>query len=96
MAALGRDELVYCRLEWSNWMVSLFFLPISAKMGIFAADLWIFLADRTIEFAGDLKMFYYRDLGQWPCVKAFLLDTCLIVQDSFNALLDYFHIKYRG
>ena len=82
MAALGRDELVCCRLEWSNWMVSLVFLPMSAKMGIFAADLWIFLAD--------------RDLGQWPCVKAFLLDTCLIVQDSFNALLDYFHIKYRG
>ena len=58
MAALGRDELVCCRLEWSNWMVSLVFLPMSAKMGIFAADLWIFLADRTIEFAGDLKMSY--------------------------------------
>ena len=87
---------VECWLEWSNWMVSLVFLPMSAKMGVFGADLWIFLADRTIEFAGDLKMFYYRDLGQWPCVKAFLLDTCLIVQDSFNALLDYFHIKYRG
>ena len=83
-------------LEWSNWMVSLVFLPMSAKMGIYAADLWIFLADRKIGFAGDLKMFYYRDLGQWPCVKAFLLDTCLIVQDSFNALLDYFHIKYCG
>ena len=41
-----------------------FFLPMSAKMGIFAADLWIFLADRKIGFAGDLKMFYYRDLRQ--------------------------------
>ena len=61
MAALGRNELVYCRLEWSNWMVVRVFLPMSAKMGIFAADLWIFLADRTIEFTGDLKMFYYRD-----------------------------------
>ena len=38
-----------------------FFLPMSTKMGIFGADLWIFLADRTIEFTGDLKMFYYRD-----------------------------------
>ena len=38
-----------------------FFLPMSAKMGVFGADLWIFLADRTIEFTGGLKMFYYRD-----------------------------------
>ena len=30
---------------------------MSAKMGVFGADLWIFLADRTIEFTGDLKMF---------------------------------------
>ena len=28
----------------------LFFLPMSAKIGIFAAVLWIFLADRTMEY----------------------------------------------
>ena len=57
--AFGRNELLGCRLEWSKWTVSLVFLPMSAKMGIFAADLWIFLADRTIGFAGDLKAFFY-------------------------------------
>ena len=61
MAALGRNELVCCCLEWSNWVIFHVFLPMSAKMGVFGADLWIFLADRTIGFAGDLKMFYYRD-----------------------------------
>jgi len=72
------------------------FFSFLADVGKNGLDLWIFLADRKIEVAGDLKMFYYRDLRQWPCVKAFLLDTCLIVQDSFKALLDYSHIKYRG
>ena len=57
--AFGRNELLGCRLERSNWTVSLAFLPMSAKMGVFGADLWIFLADRTIGFAGDLKMFFY-------------------------------------
>ena len=43
----------------------------------------------------DLKMFYYRGLREWPCIKGFLLDTCLTAQDNFTALLDYFQIKYR-
>lgn len=58
---LWGNELVSCSLERANWMFRVFFLPMSAKMGVFGADLWIFLADRTIEFTGDLKMFYYRD-----------------------------------
>lgn len=47
------NNLVGCRLEWSDWTVSLVFLPMSAKNGVFGADLWICLADRTIEFTGD-------------------------------------------
>ena len=42
----------------------------------------------------ELKMFYYRGLGEWSRVRGFLLDTCLAAQDNYKALLDYFKIKY--
>lgn len=33
MAALGGHELVGCRLEWANWMVSRIFLADVGKNG---------------------------------------------------------------
>ena len=42
----------------------------------------------------ELKMFYYRGLREWNCVRGYLLDTCLAVQDNYKAMLDYFKIKY--
>ena len=71
------------------------FLPMSAKMGVFGADLWIFLADRTIEFTDNLEMFYYRGFRECPRVKGFLLDPCLSAKDNFKAFLDYFQVKYQ-
>lgn len=38
----------------------------------------------------DLKMFYYRGLHEWNKEKDYLMDTCLIAQDRFKKLLDYF------
>ena len=42
----------------------------------------------------ELKLFYYRGLQQWSCVRGYLLDTCLAAQDNYKAVLDYFKIKY--
>ena len=42
----------------------------------------------------DLKMFYYRGLGEWPRIRGYLLDTCLTAQDEFKTILDYFQISY--
>ena len=42
----------------------------------------------------ELKMFYYRGLREWNCVRGYLLDTCLDAQDNYKAMLDYFKIKY--
>ena len=42
----------------------------------------------------ELKMFYYRGLREWNCVRGYLLDTCLAAQDNYKAMLDYFKIKY--
>lgn len=42
----------------------------------------------------ELKMFYYRDLSQWPQTPGYLLDTCLTAQDQYKTFLDYFRIKY--
>lgn len=42
----------------------------------------------------ELKMFYYRGLREWNCVRGYLLDTCLAAQDNYKAILDYFKIKY--
>lgn len=42
----------------------------------------------------ELKHFYYRGLKEWGPVNGFLTDTCLIAQDYYKKLLDYFRIKY--
>lgn len=39
-------------------------------------------------------MFYYNGLRNWPKIKGYLMDTCLIAQDNFKILLDKFRIKY--
>lgn len=41
------------------------------------------------------KMFYYRGLREWERFPGYLRDTCLLMQDDFKALLDYFGIQYR-
>lgn len=54
------------------------------------------LANGIVPFiiTDELKMFYYRGLGQWGSVNGFLMDTCLTVQDRYKKLLDYFSIQY--
>ena len=41
------------------------------------------------------KMFYYRGLKEWNKMPGYLRDTCLLMQDDFKALLDYFGIEYE-
>ena len=54
------------------------------------------LANRIVPFiiTDEIKMFYYRGLKNWPDVPGFLRDTCLLAQDNFKAMLDYFKIRY--
>ena len=40
------------------------------------------------------KMFYYRGLKEWNRMPGYLRDTCLLMQDDFKAVLDYFEIEY--
>ena len=40
------------------------------------------------------KMFYYRGLKEWSRMPGYLRDTCLLMQDDFKAVLDYFGIEY--
>ena len=40
------------------------------------------------------KMFYYRGLKEWSSMPVYLRDTCLLMQDDFKAVLDYFGIEY--
>ncbi len=40
------------------------------------------------------KMFYYRGLKEWEKMPGYLRDTCLLMQDDFKAVLDYFGIEY--
>lgn len=42
----------------------------------------------------DLKLFYYRGLGEWNRERGFLRDTCLAAQDKYKVYLDYFRIEY--
>ena len=42
----------------------------------------------------ELKMFYYRGLREWGHINGFLTDTCLIAQDQYKDLLNYFKISY--
>lgn len=45
--------------------------------------------------SNDMKMFYYRGLGEWHRERGFLRDTCLAAQDTFKRYLDYFRIPYN-
>lgn len=40
------------------------------------------------------KMFYCRGLKEWHKTPDYLRDTCLLMQDDFKAVLDYFEVKY--
>lgn len=40
------------------------------------------------------KLFYYRGLKEWKYEKGYLRDTCLMAQDQFKVVLDYFKISY--
>ncbi len=42
----------------------------------------------------DLKLFYYRGLQNWDEEQGYLTDTCLLAQDRFCALLEYFRIPF--
>lgn len=44
----------------------------------------------------ELKLFYYRGLGEWSRERGYLLDTCLAAQDKFKKYLDYFRIPYKN
>ena len=44
----------------------------------------------------DLKLYYYRGLHEWRNEKGYLRDTCLMAQDRFKKVLDYFRIAYQG
>ena len=39
------------------------------------------------------KAFYYRGLKEWPKTPGYLRDTCLLMQDDFKAVLQYFGIS---
>ena len=40
------------------------------------------------------KAFYYRGLKEWPKTPGYLRDTCLLMQDDFKAVLQYFGIIF--
>ena len=39
----------------------------------------------------DHKFFYYRGLKEYPSIKAYLIDTCLSAQDSYESMVKYFN-----
>ena len=41
------------------------------------------------------KVSYYRGLKEWDKMPGYLRDTCLLMQDDFKAVLDYFGIEYE-
>ena len=44
----------------------------------------------------ELKLFYYRGLKEWKNEKGYLTDTCLLAQDKYKKILDYFKIDYSS
>ncbi len=54
------------------------------------------LANGQVPFiiTDELKLFYYRGLNEWGRINGHLTDTCLMAQDHYKALLNYFRIKY--
>lgn len=43
----------------------------------------------------EMKWFYYNGLKKWGEQQGYLRDTCLLAQDDFKALLQYFRISFR-
>ena len=41
----------------------------------------------------SLKLFYYRGLKEWSRERGYLMDTCLLAQDRFEAVLKKFRIN---
>lgn len=41
------------------------------------------------------KLFYYRGLKEWNVERGYLRDTCLMAQDQFKLVLDYFKVMYE-
>lgn len=40
------------------------------------------------------KLYYYQGLKEWKQERGYLRDTCLMAQDQFKLVLDYFKIPY--
>ena len=40
------------------------------------------------------KLYYYQGLKEWNQERGYLRDTCLMTQDQFKLVLDYFKIPY--
>lgn len=40
------------------------------------------------------KLYYYQGLKEWNQERGYLRDTCLMAQDQFKLVLDYFKIPY--
>lgn len=43
----------------------------------------------------ELKLYYYRGLKEWRYERGYLRDTCLMAQDQFKLVMDYFKILYE-
>ena len=43
-----------------------------------------------------LKLYYYRGLKEWNTERGYLRDTCLMAQDQFALVIDYFNIPREG
>lgn len=43
----------------------------------------------------EIKMYYYRGLKEWNSERGYLTDTCLMAQDQFKLVMDYFGIPYK-
>lgn len=54
------------------------------------------LANGIVPFiiTDELKMYYYRGLKNWPAIPGYLRDTCLMAQDNYALIMDYFKIKH--
>lgn len=42
----------------------------------------------------DLRMYYYRGLQNWETEQGYLRDTCLLAQDRFKQVLEYYQIEF--
>lgn len=42
----------------------------------------------------QIKIYYYRGLKEWENERGYLRDTCLMAQDQFKLVMDYFRVPY--